>query len=169
MVLIAMVSIYNMALIALMSMTPLYMQNDLAYSPATVGLLFAGSMLIGSLLQPLIGRWSDTLDRHIVFISGSALAIVCSAVAAISGTVMLVVVALVINMAVLVAIRSGVLATAVDYASTRAATTLGFVFVVLMVGAGQVPHGYRRDQPVKRVCTLRFFHWRVPASGVLWQ
>ncbi len=171
MVLIAMVSIYNMALIALMSMTPLYMQNDLAYSPATVGLLFAGSMLIGSLLQPLIGRWSDTLDRHIVFISGSALAIVCSAVAAISGTVILVVVALVTNMAVLVAIRSGVLATAVDYASTRAATTLGFVFVVLDgVGAlGAFLAGYIGEISLQNVFVLAGFlsSISVALSGVL--
>jgi FSR family fosmidomycin resistance protein-like MFS transporter len=130
-ILIGMISIYNMALMALLSMIALFLQNDLAYSPAQAGIAFACSMLIGSLAQPFIGRYSDTSNRHGIFIVGSALAIVCSAIAAAGNHPGLIVAALVANIAILASIRSGVLAAAVEYASSRAATTLGFVFVVL--------------------------------------
>lgn len=129
--LIAMISIYNMALMALMSMSPLFMQQELGYSPAHSGMVFAASMLAGSLLQPLLGRYSDILDRHTVFITGSLVGILAALVAGLAGSVSAIVIALATSMAVLIAIRSGVLASAVDYAGTRAATTLGFVFVLL--------------------------------------
>ena len=154
--LIGMISIYNMALMALMSMTALFLQNDLGYSPAYAGVVFAGSMLIGSLLQPVVGRYSDTRNRYLVFIGGSITAILCSAIAAGSSTAIVIVAALVTNMALLVSVRSGVLASAVEYARTRAATTLGFVFVVLDgVGAlGAVMAGYVGEINLQQVFAL---------------
>ncbi|MGB5708457.1 MAG: MFS transporter [Arenicellales bacterium] len=157
--LIGMISIYNMALMALMSMAPLYLQTDLSYSPAASGIVFATSMLLGSIMQPVIGRYSDSVDRHLVFIVGSILAIVCSTVAAMSTQPGLIVVAIVANMAILVGIRSSVLASAVEYASARAATTLGFVFVLLDgVGAiGAILAGYVGEIDLQYVLALAGF------------
>ncbi|MGI9315697.1 MAG: MFS transporter [bacterium] len=154
--LIATISIYNMALMALMSMTPLYLQTDLDYSPATSGMVFASAMLIGSLMQPVIGRYSDSVNRHLVFIVGSMCAVLCSAVATFSSQPSLIVIALVANMAALVSIRSSVLASAVEYAGTRAATTLGFVFVLLDgVGAlGAILAGYVGEVDLQNVLAL---------------
>ena len=157
--LIATISVYNMALMALMSMAPLYLQTDLQHTPAESGIVFATAMLIGSLLQPLVGRYSDSVNRHLVFIAGSIVAIFCSTIAAISVQSTLIVIAMVANMAVLVSIRSSVLASAVEFAGTRAATTLGFVFVLLDgVGAlGAVIAGYVGEFDLQNVLALAGF------------
>ncbi len=154
--LIGMISIYNMALFALLSMTALYLQNNLGYTPAHAGIVFAGAMLVGSLAQPLIGKFSDTVNRHVVFIAGSTLAIISSVFAAMGTVPLFIVIALVANMAILTSIRSGVLASAVEYASTRAATTLGFVFVVLDgVGAlGAILAGFVAEVSLQNVFAL---------------
>ncbi len=129
--LIGMISIYNMALMALMSMSPLFLQRELGHGPALAGAVFAAAMLAGSLLQPWIGRFSDTRDRYGVFIAGSCAGILLSLGAALLVSPPWIIVSLGGAMAILIAVRSGVLASAVDYASSRAATTLGFVFMLL--------------------------------------
>ena len=138
------IAAYNMALMALMSMTPLFLQRELDYNPASAGLVFAMAMLLGSLLQPVVGRYSDGRDRQLVFIGGSLIAVVFSITAFAASPGALVVGSLIVAMAVLVSVRSSILASAVEYASTRAATTLGFVFVLLDgVGAlGALMAGY---------------------------
>jgi MFS family permease len=112
-------------------MSPLFLQRELGHTPATAGAVFASAMLVGSLLQPLLGRYSDTRDRHMVFIAVSAIGIICAFGAAYFDAAPLIVASLGASMALLIAVRSGVLASAVDFAGTRAATTLGFVFVLL--------------------------------------
>jgi MFS family permease len=129
--LIGMVSLYNMSMMALMSMSPLFLQRELGHTPALAGGVFAAAMLAGSLMQPLLGRYSDTWDRNLVFISGSVAGILCALGAALANSPGWIIFSLAASMALLIAIRSGVLASAVDYAGTRAATTLGFVFVLL--------------------------------------
>lgn len=154
--LVLMIAIYNMALMSLMSMTPLFLQQSLGYTAAIAGVVFASSMLLGSLLQPVIGRYSDGADRNLVFMVGSTGAIVCSIVAFLSGQSLIIVAALILNMALLVSIRSSVLASAVEYAGKRAATTLGFVFVVLDgVGAlGALMAGYVGETGLQNVFWL---------------
>ena len=150
------IAIYNMALLALMSMTPLFLQQDLGYNPAVAGIIFATAMLIGCVLQPLIGRYSDMFDRNRIFIFGSVIAIGFSVTAALASSTHLVVTVLVLNMAVLVSIRSGVLASAVEYAGRRASTTLGLVFMVLDgVGAlGAVFAGWVAESGMQNVFAL---------------
>jgi len=69
---------------------------------------------------------------------------------------MVIVAALVANIAILISIRSGVLASAVEYAAGRAATNLGFVFVVLDgVGAlGAILAGYVGEFDLQQVFAL---------------
>ena len=150
------IALYNMALMALMSMTPLYLQNELSYSAAFSGGVFASAMLLGSLLQPVIGKYSDGQDRQRVFIIGSVLAMLTALFAGLSENPIATIGALIASMTVLVGIRSSVLASAVEYASTRAATTLGFVFVLLDgVGAlGALVAGWVGEISLKQVFVL---------------
>jgi len=154
--LVLMIAVYNMALMSLMSMTPLFLQNSLGYSAAVAGVVFASAMLFGSILQPVIGRYSDGADRNRVFILGSIIAIICSVIAFISTQPYVIIAALILNMTLLVSIRSSVLASAVEYAGKRAATTLGFVFVVLDgVGAmGALAAGYVGETGLQNVFAL---------------
>ena len=133
--LIAGMSTYSMALIALMTITPLFLQRDIGLSTGKTGMVFAAAMLLGAIGQPWIGRLSDTAGRHGVFVTGSLLGLTTAIVAALPLAPVWISATLILSMGVLVAIRSGVLAMAVDLSGQREATTLGFVFV-LMDGLG---------------------------------
>jgi MFS family permease len=100
-------------------------------------LVFAGGLVLGSLLQPVVGRWSDVTGRKKIFMAGSLLASIFSMTVAVASRPSVIVAGIVIAMTVLVAVRSGVLAFAVEYAGQREGTTLGFVFMI-MDGIGSV-------------------------------
>ena len=129
--LIAAISTYNMALIALMTITPLFLQREIKFSTGITGILFAAAMLFGAIGQPWVGRLSDTAGRHGVFIAGSILGLTTAIVATLPLAAGWISASLILSMGVLVAIRSGVLAMAVDFSGQREATTLGFVFMVM--------------------------------------
>jgi MFS transporter, FSR family, fosmidomycin resistance protein len=128
---IAMIAVYEMALMAILSMSALFLQNDLGFSALQAGVVFAGGLLLGSLAQPLVGRWSDSAGRKNIFIGGGILASLCSMAVSLANTYAMVVAGIVGAMLLLVAVRSGVLAFAVEYAGKREGTTLGFVFVAM--------------------------------------
>ena len=129
--LIAGIATYNMALIALMTMSPLFMQRELGFNSAQTGMAFAAAMLVGSIGQPIVGRLSDRRGRFGIFTVGSVVAAGLAGAVVLSDAPVLIIGLLTMAMAVLVTIRSGVLAMAVDHASKHEATALGFVFVVL--------------------------------------
>jgi FSR family fosmidomycin resistance protein-like MFS transporter len=129
--LIAGIATYNMALIALMTMSPLFMQRELGFNSAQTGMAFAAAMLMGSIGQPIVGRLSDRRGRFGIFAVGSVVAAGLAGAVVLFDTPVLIISLLTMAMAALVTIRSGVLAMAVDHASKHEATALGFVFVVL--------------------------------------
>lgn len=129
--LIAGIATYNMALIALMTMSPLFMQRELGFNSAQTGMAFAAAMLVGSIGQPIVGRLSDRQGRFGIFAVGSVVAAVLAGAVVLFDAPVLIISLLTMAMAALVTIRSGVLAMAVDHASKHEATALGFVFVVL--------------------------------------
>jgi MFS family permease len=129
--LIAGIATYNMALIALMTMSPLFMQRELGFNSAQTGMAFAAAMLMGSIGQPIVGRLSDRRGRFGIFAVGSVVAAGLAGAVVLFDAPVLIISLLTMAMAALVTIRSGVLAMAVDHASKHEATALGFVFVVL--------------------------------------
>ena len=141
---IAMIAVYHMALMAMLSMSALFLQRDLDFNAWDAGLVFAGGLLLGSLVQPVVGKWSDTAGRKRIFIAGAVLASVFSVSAALVHAEALIVAGIVGSMTVLVAVRSGVLAFAVEYTGKREGTTLGFVFAVMdgIGSAGAVLAGF---------------------------
>ena len=125
------IATYNMALVALMTMMPFYSQRAFGLSSAETGIAFALAMLVGSIGQPLVGRISDRRGRFGIFAISSVLAAALSASVLFLDTPLGAIGLLTGAMAILVAIRSSVLAMAVDYSSKHEATSMGFVFVVL--------------------------------------
>ena len=110
--------------------------NTLIYfTPGQTGIVFAAAMLIGAIGQPIIGRLSDAKGRRGVFIVGSVIGVTAAIFATLPLALGWISLSLVLAVGILTAIRSGVLAFAVDFAGQREATTLGFVFV-LMDGVG---------------------------------
>ena len=133
--LMAGIATYNMAVMALITIMPLFLQRSGGFTPGQTGIVFAAAMLIGATGQPIIGRLSDAKGRRGIFMIGSALGVATAILAALPFATIWISISLVLSLGILVAIRSGVLALAVDFAGQREATTLGFVFV-LMEGVG---------------------------------
>jgi MFS transporter, FSR family, fosmidomycin resistance protein len=124
-------SLYNMAAVAMISMMPLYLHTDLALGPMAVSVIFAGTLLAGSLSQPWFGRLSDVRGRKPVMLGVLIVASAAAIIAGTAGHAGIVVVALLIAIAVLTGVRSVFLAAAVDIAHMRASATLGMAFTVM--------------------------------------
>jgi MFS family permease len=122
---------YHMAVTALMSMTPLFLQSVHGYTSASAGTVFAAALLLGALVQPWVGRVSDRVGRRRVLVAVCVVgALLCGGIAAASSAAWLIA-AVVSTFGLLVGVRAVVLALAVDYASRREGTTLGFVFAIM--------------------------------------
>ncbi len=132
---IAMVGAYSMALMAALSMTPLFLIEVHGASVATAGVVFAAMSLLGAIAQPLLGRLSDAIGRRPLFIAGNAIAALAAVVVVLAPGLAVAVPALIVAVGVLVGVRSCVLAAAVELSAKREATTLGFTFS-LMDGLG---------------------------------
>ncbi|MDH3792287.1 MAG: MFS transporter [Rhodospirillales bacterium] len=125
------ISAYNMAFLALLSMTPLFLQRVHGFSPAETGLVFSSMLLVGAAVQPFVGHLSDLTGRKRVVIVGNLAAAGAALAVALGPGPVSLIAALIATAALLVGIRSAVLAAAVEFAGGREATTLGLAFAVL--------------------------------------
>ena len=148
--------LYNMAIIAVIAMMPLYLQTDLSYAPMVVAVVFAVSLLAGSLIQPFVGRWSDQFGRKVLLVSGLLLGGAALLTAGIVSPGLVAVGCLMVGIAVLTGIRSMFLAAAVDLASHRASSTLALAFTILDgVGAiGALVAGHIGAESLSRAFVL---------------
>jgi FSR family fosmidomycin resistance protein-like MFS transporter len=128
---IGMVSVYNMALLAILSMAPLFLRQVHGLSLAQTGAVFSAMVLAGALVQPIAGRLSDTIGRKPVFIAGTMAAVLACMAVAWSASLDAAILALIAAVAALYGIRSSVLALAIEFGERREATTLGLAFVLL--------------------------------------
>jgi MFS family permease len=121
-------------------------------SPLYAGAIFAGILVVGSLLQPMFGKFSDTRERKplvliVLFATGFF-----ALFAGFSDSLTWAILGLLPSIAILTAVRPVVLAAAVEYSAKSESTTLGIVFTVLdgvgMAGAlcaglaGEIELGY---------------------------
>ena len=128
---IAMICLYNMAPTALLSMIPLYLATVYNLSTAFTGLIFSMVLLTGAIAQPWAGRVSDVAGRRPVLILGNSIAGVGCMGLIICPNLQITIAFMATTIAALYAIRSAVLATAVDYSNRHEATTLGFAFAAM--------------------------------------
>ena len=128
---VAMISLYNMSLIALLSMIPLYLAAVHVLAPATIGIIFATLLITGALAQPWVGWISDTLGRRPVLATGNGLAALAIATLIFAPPFWFMIAMMALGVAALDAIRAAMLATAVDHSDRSESTTLGFAFALL--------------------------------------
>ena len=130
---------YNMSLMAILAMTPLYLQTEFGLTPFDTGLIFASMLMLGAAFQPFAGQYTDRQGRKplilIALIASSLFACLAGFSSSFSGLM-----AGLLPAAVLLTImRPVVLAAAVDYSGKSESTTMGIVFTVLdgvgMLGA----------------------------------
>jgi MFS family permease len=129
--LVAMIGIYNMAVMAVLAMATLYIVNDLGFSEFWAGIAFAAMILAGALLQPVMGHLSDTMGRRKVFAVSLLAAAPLGLAMPFIGAAWLAVVFLIVMIGAFYGVRSVVLASAVDFAGKREGTTLGLAFVMM--------------------------------------
>ena len=128
---IAMIGVYDMALVAVLAMTPLFLQRIHAFTTAETGIAFSAMVLAGALAQPVIGRISDGRGRRPAVVGGNLAAVLACLIVATAGSPLVAVAALIAAVGALYGIRSVILAAAVEFAGTREGTTLGLTFVVM--------------------------------------
>ena len=123
-------SLYNMSIIALMSMTPLYLKEVREFSSEAAGITFAALLLSGTIGSPLIGMISDRFGRKSVTVLG----MMGGGAALWAMTVMPEAVSLVTVMLVagfcLITVRAVLTAAALDVVGHREATVIGFLFAI---------------------------------------
>ncbi len=132
---VMLICFYNMALMALLSMVPLYLQRVHALDTSMTGILFSIMLLAGALLQPIVGALSDRIGRRPVSIYGNVLAALAAGSMFVVPNLLGIVILQVVAIGVLVSIRSALLATAVEHSGNKESTTLGIAFS-LMDGVG---------------------------------
>jgi len=123
--------LYNMALIAQLAMAPLYFQAEHGLSPFHAGLIFAAILMLGSLLQPFFGQYSDRRGRKPMIVMVLFGAGFFALFAGQSDNLYWAILGLLPSVALLTAVRPVILAAAVEYSSKSASTTLGIIFTVL--------------------------------------
>ena len=132
---VALFTFYNMALFAMLAMTPVFLQKDHGFDWRDTALVLAMMMVLGALAQPVMGRISDAIGRRPLLVWGNAIAAAAAVFACFSPSLVWTLVSLGIAMTVLVGIRAVVLAVAVDHSEGQEGTSLGLAFA-FMDGVG---------------------------------
>jgi len=122
---------YNMALMAIFAMTPLFLQTEHTLDPFMTSVIFAAMLLVGSAFQPFIGKFSDRIGRKPIILYGLLIAAIFSLGAGLADKLSLFVALIMISVSILTAVRPVVLAAAVEFSDGSEATTLGIVFATL--------------------------------------
>ncbi|WP_299395941.1 MFS transporter [Pelagibius sp.] len=128
---VAMICLYNMALIALLSMIPLYLADQHGFGPEAAGIAFSTMLIIGALAQPWVGKISDIAGRRPVVVFGNLTAALAITVLVFQPSLWIMIAAMVVAVAALDAIRAAILAGTVDHTGRNEGTTLGLAFVLL--------------------------------------
>ena len=128
---VAMICLYNMALMALLSMIPLYLADRHGFGPEDAGIAFSAMLIVGALAQPWVGKISDIAGRRPVVVFGNLMAALAIGLLVFQPSLWAIIAAMTVSVAALGAIRAAVLAGAVDHTGRSEGTTLGLAFALL--------------------------------------
>lgn len=128
---VVMICLYNMALMALLSMIPLYLADRHGFGPEAAGIAFSAMLIIGALAQPWVGKLSDIAGRRPVVVFGNLTAALAGVLLVFQPSLWVMIAAMIVAVAALDAIRAAVLAGAVDHSGRNEGTTLGLAFMLL--------------------------------------
>ena len=128
---VVMICLYNMALMALLSMIPLYLADRHGFGPEAAGIAFSTMLIIGALAPPWVGKISDIVGRRPVVVFGNLTAAAAIALLVFQPSLWVMIAAMVVAVAALDAIRAAILAGTVDHSGRSEGTTLGLAFMLL--------------------------------------
>ncbi len=122
---------YNMSLMAILAMTPLYLQTVHGLSSFDAGLVFAVMLLLGAAIQPFAGQYTDRQGRKPLILIALVVSSLFACLAGLSSSFGGFMTGLLPAVVLLTIMRPVVLAAALDYSGKSEATTMGIVFTVL--------------------------------------
>ena len=128
---VVMICLYNMALMALLSMIPLYLADRHGFGPLEAGIAFSAMLIVGALAQPWVGKISDIVGRRPILVFGNLTAALAIVLMVFQPSLWIMIAAMMVAVAALDAIRAAVLAGAVDHTGHSEGTTLGLAFALL--------------------------------------
>ena len=128
---VVMICLYNMALMVLLSMIPLYLADRHGFGPEAAGIAFSTMLIVGALAQPWVGKISDIAGRRPVVVFGNLTAALACALLVFQPSLWVMIAAMIVAVAALDAIRAAILAGAVDHTGHSEGTTLGLAFMLL--------------------------------------
>lgn len=128
---VTMICCYNLALMALLSMIPLFLADRYGFGLEEAGIAFSFMLVVGAVTQPWAGKLSDHVGRRPVVALGTLIAGLASLAIIFTPHLWTVLSLMVVAVATLSAIRAAVLAGAVDHSGHSEATTLGLAFVFM--------------------------------------
>jgi len=126
-----MMMVFNLGVIGATAMAPLYLRDVHALDAFSVGLIFSGAVLVGALLQPRVGHLSDTIGRWPTIGAGALFGGAGAVTLFLAEDFSIAVTGLVLCIGALNAVRSCILACAVDLSGKGESTTLAIAFAVL--------------------------------------
>ena len=132
---VTMISFYNMSLMGLLAMIPLFLADRYGMGLEAAGVAFSTMLIVGAVAQPWVGKLSDRIGRRPVAYIGNVIAAIAAAAIALSLPLAPTIAFMIVAVAILSAIRAAILAGMVDHAGRSEGTTLGLAFV-LMDGVG---------------------------------
>lgn len=132
---VVMICLYNMALMALLSMIPLYLADEYGFGPKEAGIAFSTMLIVGAVAQPWVGKISDVAGRRPVVVFGNLTAALAITLMVFQPSLWTMIAAMMVAVAALDVIRAAILAGAVDHAGHSEGSTLGLAFI-LMDGIG---------------------------------
>ena len=165
----AMMLFYNLGLIGVHAMAPIYLRDAWQFSAFEQGLAFSGAVLVGALLQPGVGAWSDRVGRRSMILVALLFGFVGASLTWTADSMLMALAGIFLTIGALDGVRSVVLASAVDLSGKSEATTLGIAFMVLDgVGAfGAVIAGYMGSEDIANAFALPMICCALSAGAVL--
>jgi MFS family permease len=126
-------ALYNMSVMALMSMIALYLEDARGLSSGATGITFSSMVIAGTIAALLFGRISDVVGRRPVILTGLVLGSGCLLLLAVSTSTATLFVSATAAGLFLLGIRAAVTATALEVVGRWETTMLG---IALAVGEG---------------------------------
>ena len=122
--------LHNMAMVAFMSMAPLFFQEVKDFSPGLTGLAFSVFLFGGAVASPFVGHISDVFGRKTMTIGGLVGGGICLWLITFGSSEWTIFPLLIITGILMLSVRSIVLAMALEKIGNRESTVLGLISAV---------------------------------------
>lgn len=128
---LVLVASYSMAFLALLSMTPLFLIQRHGFGTEVVGIVFAGMLLLGGIIAPVAGRYSDLIGRRPIVLAAALIGAIGCVMIAFASNGGLLVISCLVTAGAFMGVRPTLIASALELNGQRESTSLGFIYLAM--------------------------------------